>query len=250
MALSPMLKSAVSLPQNEPAMPVAPDRQDARIRVWDLPTRIFHWLLAICVVGAYVSVKVGGPYMAWHVRFGSTVLALVLFRIVWGLVGPRYARFSQFVVSPRAALEYLKGGPSGAGHNPLGGYSVIAMLAVFTFQGITGLFADDEIDTQGPLMHYVDITVSGMLTGLHRLDQWLILALVLLHVLAICWYTLVRRQRLIRPMITGDAGTADLPAGTSAARDDAAVWLKALVIAAVAAGIVLWIWSLQGTGDA
>jgi cytochrome b len=119
------------------------------LRIWDLPTRLFHWALVVCVLGAFVTVKLGGLYMEWHVRFGLATAGLILFRVLWGLFGSRYARFSQFLRGPRALAAYLGGRLRTAGHNPLGALSVIAMLLAFGFQAVSGLFASDDIMIQG-----------------------------------------------------------------------------------------------------
>jgi len=217
----------------------------ASLRIWDLPTRLFHWLLAACVAGAIVTVKLGGLWMDWHVRCGLATLGLIAFRLAWGCVGPRYARFRQFLRGPRAVLRYLRGGEAGqAGHNPLGGWSVAAMLAVLGFQAVSGLFSNDDILTQGPLAHYVSEAASSALTGLHQANAWLIYALVGLHLAAIGWYAVWRRKRLVRPMISGDARREDCPPGALPAHDGPAVWLLAAAIAAGAAGLVWWIQSL------
>ena len=115
-------------PQSKPAVNVIPS-----LRIWDLPTRLFHWLLAVSITGALITINLGGGWMEWHVRFGIASFVLLLFRIVWGLIGPRYARFSQFVTSPSKTINYLRThrGARHAGHNPLGAWSVIAMLMLF-----------------------------------------------------------------------------------------------------------------------
>src|SRR5690606_20858784 len=123
----------------------------SRVRIWDLPTRLFHWLFAASVIGAFVTVKVGGLWMDYHPRFGYTALGLLIFRLLWGLVGPRYARFSQFVKGPAATLRYLRAPRRMAGHNPLGAWSVLALLLAVGVQTTTGLFATDGIFTEGPL---------------------------------------------------------------------------------------------------
>jgi len=211
----------------------------ARVRVWDLPTRLFHWLLVISVTGALVTVQLGGLYMDWHVRFGLLTLGLLLFRLIWGFCGPRYARFAQFLHGPCTVWAYLRGkAATSAGHHPLGGWAVLAMLLVLGFQAITGLFANDDILTAGPLAGLVAADTSGMLTWLHGVNATLVYTLLALHLAAvIVWYTLIRRRRIIAPMISGDA---DAPAGTPAARDDARVWLGALLIA-ILAGVVVWL---------
>jgi len=219
------------------------------IRIWDLPTRLFHWALAACVIGAYVSVKLGGLYMDWHVRFGLATLGLVVFRLAWGLVGPRYARFATFVRGPLAVKSYLRGAAAPAGHNPLGAWSVVALLAVLGFQAASGLFTTDDIMTQGPLYARVDEAVADWFSSWHHTNEWIIVGLVALHLAAVLWYAAVRRKRLVRPMITGDVRPQDLPAGTVPAHDGPRVWLRALLVAGAAAALVWWIRSLEIVAD-
>jgi len=219
------------------------------IRIWDFPTRLFHWALAICVTGAYASVKLGGLYMDWHVRFGLATLGLIAFRLAWGVLGPRYARFATFVRGPAAIKRYLRGAAAPAGHNPLGALSVVALLAVLGFQAVSGLFASDDIMTNGPLYARVDEAVASWFTSWHHTNEWLILSLVALHLLAVFWYAAVRRRRLLRPMVTGDARAQDLPAGTPPADDGPRVWLRAALVAAAAAALVFWIRSLEVVAD-
>lgn len=215
------------------------------IRIWDAPTRIFHWAFAISVIGAFVSIKLGGLYMEWHVRFGLLTLGLVIFRLIWGVIGPHYVRFSQFVRGPRAILNYLKGAAPAAGHNPLGALSVLALLIIVGFQAVSGLFATDDIMTTGPLYAYVSASTANLLTSLHKLNEWSIIGIVSLHVLAIAWYSLMLRKRLVRPMLVGDADAKDVPAGTIPAQDGPAVWIRALILAACVTGLVLWIRALE-----
>jgi cytochrome b len=216
-----------------------------RVRIWDLPTRLFHWLLALCVAGSLVSVQLGGNAIAWHFRFGYAILALVLFRVIWGWVGPRYARFASFPPDPAAAIASLRGAPhDGAGHNPLGAFSVYALLAALAFQAASGLFANDSIMWDGPLKNLVSSETSDRITTLHRLNRFVLLGLIGLHLAAIAWHALRLRERLVRPMIDGDRRYppgAPLP---EPARDDArirlvAAALLALCAAAVAALLVL-----------
>ncbi|CAB3887197.1 MULTISPECIES: cytochrome b/b6 domain-containing protein [Achromobacter] len=219
------------------------------VHIWDLPTRLFHWALVVCIVGAFVSVKLGGLYMDWHVRFGCTALGLILFRLLWGFVGPRYARFSHFVRGPAAVARYLKGAAAPAGHNPLGALSVLALLLVIGFQALSGLFTTDDIMTQGPLFGHVSESISAAMTSWHKLNEWVILALVALHIAAVLWYALVRRKRLVRAIITGKVDAKDVPAGTPPTQDGFAVWLRALVLGACVTVLVLWIRSLEVAAD-
>lgn len=209
--------------------------------VWDLPTRLFHWLLVLLLVGSFLAVKAGGNWIDWHFRAGYAILALIVFRIIWGFVGGRYARFGSFLFRPRQVLAYLRGAPDahpGPGHNPLGALSVFAMLLLIGVQAVLGLFANDDIASEGPLASLVSKDTSDFLTGLHLRHEPIILALVALHVLAIAWYRIVRGRRLVRPMVTGRDPQA--PPGTVPSRDDARTRLGALAILAVVA-VAVWL---------
>jgi cytochrome b len=217
------------------------------VRVWDLPTRIFHWSLALCLVGSVVSAKVGGNAMVWHFRFGSAVLALLAFRLVWGVVGGRWSRFASFVYAPGTVLRYLRGRARpdehlDVGHNPLGSLSVFALLGVLALQLATGLVADDEIASVGPLNRFVSSALASSATGWHKnWGQYIVLGLVALHVAAIVFYAVARRQNLVGPMLGGDK---PLPAGTPASQDGLATRLLALALAAAATGLAVWVMSL------
>ena len=217
-----------------------------RVRIWDLPTRVFHGLLALCVAGSIVSVQFGGNAIAWHFRFGYAILALLLFRLIWGFVGPRYARFASFPPDPRAAFASLRGtAHATGGHNPLGAFSVYAMLAALAFQAVSGLFANDSIMWDGPLRPWVTEATSELITRWHRLNRYLILGLIGLHLGAIAWYSLRRGQRLVGPMITGDRQVGIDPAmAPEPARDDARVRLGALVLLGLSAAAVAVLISL------
>lgn len=215
------------------------DTSTRRIRVWDLPTRLFHWTLAALVVGSFVTIKIGGNLMIWHERLGYTVLALLMFRLVWGFAGGRYARFTSFVRGPGHVLAYLRGqGGDRPGHNPLGALSVLALLAALVFQASSGLFTNDDIAFEGPLARYVSGALSSTLTTWHRRNEYLIMGLVALHVVAILYYRFGRRHDLIGPMFSGDAPVSG---GHPASRDDAALRLRALVVAAACAAAVSWL---------
>ncbi|MCH8498839.1 MAG: cytochrome b/b6 domain-containing protein [Marinobacter sp.] len=177
--------------------------ENSTIKLWDLPIRLFHWLLVLAVVGAIVTVKLGGNWMIWHERFGLTVLGLIVFRIMWGFVGSSYARFSQFLVGPRRTLAYLRGEWHQPGHNPLGALSVMAMLLMLGAQATSGLFAYDDIAFGGPLRRMVASGMSGKITGWHQQGEWLIYGLIALHLCAVLFYTLIKKDNLVGPMITG-----------------------------------------------
>jgi len=207
-----------------------------RIRVWDLPVRLVHWLLLVLVVAAAITAKIGGNAMIWHGRIGQMILGLIAFRVLWGLVGSTTARFSHFVRGPGAVIDYLNGRWKGVGHNPLGALSVLALLAVIGAQAVTGLFTTDDIDFNGPLRRAVSATASAPLSGWHRQAQWLLYGLVALHVLAVLVYQLVRKDDLIGPMVTGKRGVTDPEA--EGIRGGS---LGALLAAATIAGLVVWI---------
>ncbi|MCX7897995.1 MAG: cytochrome b/b6 domain-containing protein [Rhodocyclaceae bacterium] len=174
-----------------------------RAYVWDLPTRLFHWALVCCVAIAFVTAKLGGNWMAWHGRVGVLIVALLVFRLAWGFVGPTYARFMHFLPTPRALRDYLQGRWQAQGHNPLGALSVFALLGVLCLQAGSGLFSDDDVAFAGYLAPLVAKATSDRLTFAHRLGEEVLLALVALHVGAIAFYALVKKRNLVAPMITG-----------------------------------------------
>lgn len=224
----------------------APARATATVRVWDLPTRLFHWALTLCVVALVVTAKVGGTAMEWHLRLGYAVLALLAFRVVWGFVGGRWSRFGAFVYSPARLLRYLQGrggAHDSVGHTPLGALSVFALLAALAAQVTTGLVSDDEIAFAGPLTRFVSNSLVAQATGYHKdIGQYLVIGLVALHLLAIGYYVFVRRQRLVAPMLHGNR---ELPApGPAPSRDDAVSRILAAVVLAGCAGLAWWVASL------
>lgn len=159
-----------------------------------------------------VFVKIGGNAIQWHAYCGYAALALILFRVIWGFVGSWHARFANFVPSPSKLNAFLRGQVDGGlGHNPLGALSVIALLTVILIQALTGLFADDDIFFQGPFAKYVSNNTVALLTSIHRFNQYLIFALVGLHIAAISYYYFVKRENLVRPMVTGDKLTSTAP---------------------------------------
>lgn len=174
-----------------------------RIRLWDLPTRLFHWLLAACVALALVSGEIGGNLMDWHARIGLLTVGLVVFRLVWGLFGSTYARFAHFWPTPVKISAYLKGEWRKPGHNPLGALSVLALLVLLSLQLATGLFANDDIAFVGPLADLIDKNLSNRLTGVHHLLANGVILLVGLHLAAIVFYIRVKKRNLVKPMLTG-----------------------------------------------
>ncbi len=219
----------------------------ALTRVWDLPTRLFHWALAIAVVGM-IGTGLNGA-MEWHFRIGYTVLALLLFRLLWGFMGGRWSRFGAFVYGPGSLAAYLRGRAHPdhlIGHTPLGALSVFAVLAILVLQVATGLMADDEISASGPLTRFVSGEIVGMATGWHKAQgKWIVIALASLHVLAVLFYVLIKRHRLVRPMVSGDKLVPSESGQVAPSRDDAASRWLALVLFALCAGVAWWISSLR-----
>jgi cytochrome b len=225
-------------------MSPSPADTETFIRVWDLPTRVFHWALAVAVTALVITAQVGGNAMTWHFRLGYGVLALVLFRLLWGFTGGRWSRFASFVYGPATVLRYLRGQTAAhehldVGHNPLGSLSVFALLGVVALQLGTGLVADDEIANVGPLNHLVAGATAARATAWHHAwGQWLLLALVGLHVAAIVVHRVRLGHDLARAMLTGDK---PLPAGTPASADGTPQRLRALALLAACAGAVTWL---------
>ena len=205
------------------------------IKLWDAPLRLFHWLFAGAVIAAIVTGWVGGSLMPWHGRLGLLVLGLLVFRLIWGFVGSTYARWPRIFAATFGVKDYLQGNWREAGHNPLGAFSVLAMLLLVSFQVASGLMATDDIAFQGPLHALVSSETGSALSGLHRQAKWLLLVLIGMHIAAIIYYTLVMRRPLVRAMIAGrtqrehpsqqDARGGSLPAAVLAiALGVACVW--------------------------
>lgn len=180
-----------------------------RIKLWDPLLRIFHWALAVCVAAAWILGEFGPNIMTLHFYFGYAVIGLLVFRVVWGLVGPAPARFSHFIYGPKTFFSYLgkigKREPSyWPGHNPVGALSVFALLGILIVQVASGLFADpDDYINVGPLADMVSRDGTKLATKIHNLLPPFILGLVVLHLAAIAFYKKFKREDLIRPMITG-----------------------------------------------
>jgi len=175
------------------------------IRVWDLPIRLFHWLLVLCIAGSLISVNIGGNAIQLHAYFGYSILTLLIFRIMWGFVGSTHARFASFIPKPKSVLNYLQGkSPRFLGHNPIGALSVFALLFALSVQVITGLFVDDEIAFQGPFAKYVSNATVSFLSQIHEGNQVVIYTLIAIHIAAIIYYRKFKGENLIKPMINGD----------------------------------------------
>jgi cytochrome b len=178
------------------------EKTQTKVKVWDFPTRFFHWSMLLLLLALWLSAE--NSEMQWHQVFAYLLMILISVRIFWGLIGSETSRFNSFVVSPLKALAYLttKPKPSALGHNPLGGYMVMAMLVVLVIQLTTGLFSTDEVFTEGPLYSMVDEQFALGLTWLHKVNFNVLLALAGIHILAVLGY-LFKGDNLIKPMLTG-----------------------------------------------
>lgn len=221
-------------------------QQAEPIRVWDLPTRLFHWLLAALIGLQYASGEFGWLSMEWHFRFGYATLALIVFRVLWGLAGSQTSRFADFVRGPRSVIRYVADSARGRvvhapGHNPLGGWSVLLMLASVALQAISGLFSSDDISEDGPLVARASQATVSWMTSVHHLNRYVLLLLVALHIGAVLLHWLLRNDNLVAPMVHGKARF-----------DDARVlrfvssW-RALLLLLLSAGAV---WGLVAWGSA
>ena len=209
------------------------------LKVWDLPVRLFHWAIVVLIFAAWLSQEL--DQMDLHMWIGRMILSLLLFRIVWGLIGSDTARFNQFLRSPAAALRHLtqirrREADREIGHNAAGGWMVLVMLLLIGVQAGTGLFSNDDGDTEGPLMHFVSKAQSDFLSHIHSLNFNLIEGAIVLHVLAIAAYAMLKRQNLVRPMLTGKKM---MPADAVPPR--LANPLLALVTLVSAAAVVAWV---------
>lgn len=213
------------------------------MRVWDLPTRLFHWLLLACVIALFATAYAPGNWIDWHARLGYAMLSLLLFRLVWGLIGGHWSRFIHFV--PR------RGSSLALGHTLSGALAVAAMLLALITQVATGLMGDDEIAFTGPLNRFIASELGLAATAWHKgVGQWLLVGLIALHVGAIAFYLFVRRNNLVGPMLHGDKPLPDdpieaLPAPVSS-RDTAGSRLLALAVLGGSAGAVALMVRLAG----
>jgi cytochrome b len=193
---------------------------NAEVRIWDLPLRLFHWLLAVAIAAClYTGLDGGFEEMDWHQRSGYLVLGLVFFRLAWGFLGTRHARFSSFLRGPRPVVTYARNllarrTAHAPGHNPLAGWTIATTLSVIALQAGTGLFATDDLFIEGPLAHLAGGELSSTLNTIHGVGQWSVGGLVALHLSAILWHRFVLGEHIIRPMITGrgqgNAGDPDI----------------------------------------
>jgi cytochrome b len=212
------------------------------VRVWDLPVRLFHWLIVALVAAAYATWRLN--WMVWHGWIGDLTLALVLFRLLWGFLGSETARFSRFVTSPRIALQHLKyiflrEPDRQVGHNPAGGWMVLLLLALLLAETLTGIYVANDIADVGPLTWIVPAAAADAIDASHVIIWNVLLAAIALHVLAIAGYAAVKGQDLVRPLITG---MKSLPEPVAEPRMATAARAAVLfAVSAAAAIIIAWV---------
>ncbi len=210
--------------------------------IWDLPTRLFHWMLVLLIALQYATAKFHFLDMDWHFRFGYATLTLIVFRICWGFFGSQSSRFTCFVRGPVAVVGYVRSQFStnpqvSVGHNPLGGWSAIVLIVSVLVQAISGLFASDGVDTDGPLSDKVASSTVKLFSRIHVWNENILLVLIALHVVAIALYYVLRKDDLLSPMITGKKAISGLPLKF------ASRWraLALLIISACAVtGVIVW----------
>jgi cytochrome b len=216
---------------------------DDKRLIWDLPLRLFHWLFASSIVASYVTAKLGFDWMQWHFYLGYWTIGLLVFRILWGFFGPRHARFGTFMRNPSAIWLYVKqmfsrSGVRSIGHNPAGGLMVILMLVLVAIQAGTGLFTTDAVVWEGPYYPSVSESTASFLSTVHNWNFNFIIGAVGLHVAAILFYGLYKKQNLVVPMLHGHLPAVLVPEHEAIRSSEL---LKALVISLVASGFVYWL---------
>ena len=216
------------------------DMAEEKRLVWDLPLRLFHWILVLSLIGSWVTAELGFDWMQIHMYLGYGTIGLIVFRLIWGFIGPRHARFASFIAGPSGIWRYARGLAAGTmiqtvGHNPLGGISVIVMLVLVGFQAATGLFASDDIVWSGPYNSAVSGATADRLTSLHHLNFNFILAAVALHIMAIAFYFLFKKQNLVPAMLHGKKV---VPEHEAISRSEI---IKAVIVIAISAGLVFWL---------
>jgi len=213
------------------------------IRVWDWPVRVVHWAMVLLLVVLLVTVQIGNGAMAWHMRAGEAMLALVLFRLLWGFAGTRHARFSSFLRGPRAVIAYMRSvftphRELHIGHNPLGGWMVVALLLALLLQAATGLYTNDDVLTEGPLVRLISKDLSDAISSFHRRNAWIVVALASAHIGAVFFYLLALKENLVKPMLDG---AKTVPGKHAISCDESPNGVKAALLFAACAVVVWWV---------
>jgi len=208
--------------------------------IWDLPLRLFHWLFALTIFGCWGTHELGSDYIDWHMRLGYLALALLMFRLIWGVVGTKHSQFRHFMCSPQTIIHYLRSNlpQEPPGHNPLGSLMVIAMLGLVLLQVVSGLFVDDEIFTTGPYFNTLGGEFDALMNAIHHNAFDFISVAVVLHVVAIIYYQRVKQKNLTMPMITGYKSQFEVRPNEAIKSSRIVL---ALIVAIVCAGFVYWL---------
>jgi cytochrome b len=219
------------------------DAPEIDVAVWDGAVRIVHWLMVLLLVVLLATGWLGNDWLVWHMRAGFSMLTLVLFRILWGFAGSHNARFASFVRGPRAVRQYARSlarraHDVHATHNPLGAWMVIALLVALLVQCSLGLFTNDDVLYEGPLVKHITKDLSDTLSSLHRRWWWVVVVLVTLHIGAVATYYTVLRDDLVRPMFTGMKRLPRALADPSRARASTAL---AAAMFTLCAAVVWWL---------
>lgn len=210
------------------------------VKVWDVWIRLFHWIVVLIIPAMWWTAE--NNEMTWHMRLGMVLLALLLFRVLWGFLGSSTARFSSFLKGPGAVMRYLSGGANDGdgsiGHNPAGGWSVIALLVLMLAQVGLGLFSGDPYDgATGPLNDKVGVMTADWMTEWHEIGFNVLVGLIVVHLAAILFYLIAKRRNLVRPMVSGRVAGAERGTGIAAVSH-----AKALLCLLAAAAFSAWIW--------
>ena len=176
-----------------------------KVVVWDIGTRLFHWLLVVSILFSWISAELGGNWMIWHTKSGYVIAGLLSFRLIWGFIGSGPSRFSSFIKGPKAVIHYLSGKDKTRylTHNPAGALSVIALITLSLLMVITGLFGNDDIFIEGPLAYLISYESQLRSTELHHLIFKALILMIAMHILAIVWYQKIKGEVLVKPMIDG-----------------------------------------------
>jgi len=220
-----------------------PEGMTVPVRIWDLPTRLFHWSLVVLIVILFASSEFELLDMRWHIWSGYAVLVLLIFRILWGFIGSQTSRFGEFVRGPAAIIAYVRSlfstnAKSIVGHNPLGGWSVLALLACVLVQTVTGLFSSDEVEFDGPFVEHVSVRTAKLMTRLHHWNESVLIVLIGVHVVAVLLYLVVKRENLITPMISGVRRIETAPELRFAS-----AWRALALLLLSVAAVALMVWS-------
>jgi len=209
--------------------------------IWDLPLRIFHWSFAVVILAGWYTAEQGADLVEIHMKLGFVAIGLLIFRVLWGVIGPKHARFSQFLPSPKKLLSYLRNSSSQKtipGHNPLGAMMVVLMILLISVQAISGLFIDDDVFSSGPYYGSISNELEKIMRFLHHNTFDFMIAAIGLHLAAVAYYWRVKKQNLVLPMITGKKSADQVEAIDAIPHSKI---ILACVLAACCIGFVYWL---------